>query len=209
MIKAIIFDVGGVLIRTEEPHFRQELEAELGLASGEAEYLFFNSEMGQKAQRGEVTTNELWAWLADHLQLDVKGVVHFQDQFFAGDRLDQALVDLIVQLRGPYQTAIISNAADNLLENLTEHYPMAHAFDLIVGSAYEGIMKPDPVIFNRTLQRLGRTPDEAIFIDDFYAQYRGRTGDGYTRHTLSASARSRTSIRHIWRNTLNRGHAYP
>lgn len=178
MIKAVIFDVGGVLVRTEEPQHRRNLEIELGLAPGEAEMLFFNSEMGIKAQHGQITTAELWAWLAGRLSLDSKQLAHFQTQFFAGDRLDESLVSLIVQLRGAYQTAIISNAADNLVENITHIYPMAHAFDLIVGSAAEGIMKPDPAIFLRTLERLGCKPKEAVFIDDFMHNIEGAQAVG-------------------------------
>lgn len=167
MIKAIIFDVGGVLVRTEDPSFRQALEAKYNLAAGDAEHLVFNSEMGRKAQHGEITTAELWRWLAEHLSLDADQLADFQEQFFAGDQLDLALVDYVRRLKESYQTAIISNAADNLLENVTEIYPMADAFGLIVGSAYEGIMKPDPAIFIRTLKRLDRQPSEAVFIDDF------------------------------------------
>ncbi|MEM7132942.1 MAG: HAD family phosphatase [Chloroflexota bacterium] len=167
MIKAIIFDVGGVLVRTEEPHFRKELEAELGLAPGEAEFLVFNSEQGLKAQRGEITTAELWSGIQDYFGFDPGQVEDFRHRFFAGDRLDRELVDFIRQLRGQCQTAIISNAADNLLDNVTRVYPMADAFELIVGSAYEKIMKPDPTIFLRTVERLNRQPRECLFIDDF------------------------------------------
>ena len=167
MIKAIIFDVGGVLVRTEDLSFRQKLEAKHNLAVGDAEYIVFNSEMGRKAQHGEITTAELWGWVAAHLSLDDDQLADFQREFFAGDQLDLEMVDFVHRLQESYQTAIISNAADNLLENVTEIYPMASAFGLIVGSAYEGIMKPDPTIFMRTLERLGLQPNEAVFIDDF------------------------------------------
>src|SRR5690606_10931918 len=73
----------------------------------------------------------------------------------------------IRQLRRTYQTAIISNAMDDLHDFVQVRYPMADAFDLIVGSAYEKVMKPAPVIFERTLERLGRAAQEAVFIDDF------------------------------------------
>ncbi|MFZ1772004.1 MAG: hypothetical protein WAU00_22525, partial [Caldilinea sp.] len=63
MIKAVIFDVGGVLVRTEDPAPRRRLEEQLGLQPGEAEYLVYNSEMGQQAQRGELAAAELWGWL--------------------------------------------------------------------------------------------------------------------------------------------------
>ena len=44
---------------------------------------------------------------------------------------------------------------------------MADAFDLIVSSAGEQVMKPDAAIFERTLERLEVAPYEAVFIDDF------------------------------------------
>ena len=178
MIRAIIFDVGGVLIRTEDPTPRRQLEARLKLPSGGAETLFFNSSMGQKGQHGQVTTDALWQWVQSELGLSPAELAAFQRDFWAGDRLDTDLVDLIRRLRGPYQTAIISNALDNLTDVVTRLYPMADAFDLIVGSASEGIMKPDPRIFIRTLERLGCRPDEAVFIDDFQHNVDGARGVG-------------------------------
>jgi FMN phosphatase YigB (HAD superfamily) len=165
-IHAVIFDVGGVLIRTEDPAPRRALEERLGLAPGEAEYLVFNGPMGLCAQRGEISADALWAWLQKELHLDDSGLIAFRQAFFAGDRLDTGLVEWIGRLRPTYQTAIISNAMDDLLEVITHRYPLVDAFDLVIGSAYERVMKPDPVIFQHALTRLGRTPGEALFIDD-------------------------------------------
>lgn len=169
VIRAIIFDVGGVLIRTEDPASRRGLERHLGLAPGESEELVFGEPMGIRAQRGEITADALWAWIQQEMELDSDGITAFFEQFYGGDRLDMDLVDTVRTLRGPYQTAIISNAMDNLLEMVTYLYPMRDAFDLVVGSAYEGIMKPDRRIYERTLERLGRAPHEAVFIDDMLA----------------------------------------
>jgi FMN phosphatase YigB (HAD superfamily) len=49
MIKAVIFDVGGVLVRTEDQLPRRQLEAQYGLQPGEAEFLVYNSDMGQQS----------------------------------------------------------------------------------------------------------------------------------------------------------------
>ncbi|HEV2125674.1 MAG TPA: HAD-IA family hydrolase, partial [Chloroflexota bacterium] len=46
---------------------------------------------------------------------------------------------------------------------------IADLFDLVVTSAEEGVTKPDPVIYQRMLERLGITPAEAVFVDDNYA----------------------------------------
>ena len=166
MIRAVIFDVGGVLIRTVDPSPRRALEERLGLAPGEAERLVFNSPHGAKAQHGIIRSAKLWAWVQTQLGLDEAGLAAFQREFFAGDVLDETLVTLVRELRKRYQTAILSNYMDDLLENVTKRYPMADAFDVIVGSAYEGVTKPDAAIFERVLARLERAPQEAVFIDD-------------------------------------------
>ncbi|MCB8948830.1 MAG: HAD-IA family hydrolase [Ardenticatenaceae bacterium] len=167
MIQAIIFDVGGVLLRTEDRAPRQQWEAKLGLPPGGAEALVFNSVMGQKAQRGEITEPELWQWIGSHLDLSVLETAAFRHGFWAGDKLDTGLVAYIRQLKNRYQTAIISNYASNLRPELTDLFKIADAFDEIIISCEEKIMKPDPEIFYRALARLGRQPAEAVFIDDF------------------------------------------
>ena len=54
-IKAIIFDIGGVLIRTENYSGCSNWERRLGLHPGGAEAIVLNSEWGHRAQRGEIT----------------------------------------------------------------------------------------------------------------------------------------------------------
>ncbi len=178
MIKAIIFDVGGVLVRTADRSQRNALEQRLGLKPGESEMIVFNGEMGLKAQQGAITNAALWQWIQQHLHLTDEEFLAFRQDFWGGDQLDIELIALIRKLKTCYQTAIISNATDNLNETLTVNYPIADAFDLIVGSAYEKVMKPDRIIFERTLARLGRQPAEAVFIDDFAHNIEGARAAG-------------------------------
>ena len=162
MIQAVIFDVGGVLLRTEDRQPRRALEERLGLAPGEAEWLFYNDATGRQAQHGEISAEAHWQAIAARFGLQPADLA----PFWAGDRLDEELLALIRWLKLRYQTAIISNAMSDLHQLLTEKYPIADAFDVITGSAYEGIMKPDPRIYQRTLERLGCEPAAAVFIDD-------------------------------------------
>jgi HAD superfamily hydrolase (TIGR01509 family) len=170
MIKAIIFDIGGVLIRTEDRSPRAAIEERLGLAPGEAEFLVLNSEQGRQAQLGAVTAQEHWTWVQRRFGLTEAGLRDFRAAFWGGDRVDKELLTYIRSLRPRYQTAIISNAMDDLNETVLRLDPTGDLFDVVVGSAYEKVMKPDPIICLRTL---GRQPAEALFIDDAAANIAG------------------------------------
>lgn len=171
-IKAVIFDVGGVLVRTHDHSGRRRWEEKLGLPQGGSDEVVFHSRMGTLAQQGAITDAELWQWIGESLELGEE-LEAFRADFWAGDRLDTELVRLIRELRSQYQTGIISNATDALLPTLTTVYPIADAFDDIVGSAYEGIMKPSPEIYRIALNRLGRDAAECVFIDDAPANIAG------------------------------------
>lgn len=174
MIQAVIFDVGGVLVRTENRAPRRALEERLGLVPGEAERIFYNDPGGLRAQRGEISAEAHLQAVMARLGLQPADLA----QFWGGDRVDTALIDLIRRLKTRYQTAIISNAMSDLHALLVEKFGIADAFDVITGSAYEGVMKPDPRIYLRTLERLGRQPAEAVFIDDAPANVEGARAVG-------------------------------
>jgi epoxide hydrolase-like predicted phosphatase len=176
VIKAIIFDVGGVLVRTFDHSGRQAWEHQLGLPPGGAEAIVLNSDMGHRAQRGEITSEALWVWVGDYLNLG-PDLAQFRHDFWRGDYVDGNLVELVRRLRRSHILAIISNATDALHGTLVD-YNLADEFDLIVGSAYEGIMKPNPAIYQRTLDRIACPPESAVFIDDAPANVAGAQAIG-------------------------------
>jgi epoxide hydrolase-like predicted phosphatase len=166
VIKAIIFDVGGVLVRTKSWDNRLKWENKLGLEARQSEEIVFNSEMGTKAQMGQISTEDLWNWVGRYLNLTNEQLESFRRDFWSGDVLDEELISLIRKLKTNYHTAIISNATNSLRQTLSEIFPISDAFDLIVCSAEEGIMKPDQEIYRRALHRLNIDPLQSIFIDD-------------------------------------------
>lgn len=166
MINAVIFDVGGVLVRTSNRENRLKWENQLGLEELQSEEIVFNSDVGTKAQMGQIGDKELWSWVGRRLDLNSEQLLRFRQDFWSGDVLDEELIAFIRSLRSRYQTAIISNATLALRQTLTEIYPIESAFDLIICSAEEKIMKPNLEIYRRTLKKLGIEPRQSIFIDD-------------------------------------------
>jgi len=112
-ITTILFDVGGVLVRTEDRRPRRLLADSLGITAEALEEIVFSGDSGDAAQRGEVTAAQHWDYVRRVLALRDDEVVPFRDAFFGGDVLDRELVDIIAAWNPPYKTAIITNALDD------------------------------------------------------------------------------------------------
>jgi epoxide hydrolase-like predicted phosphatase len=166
LIKAIVWDIGGVLMRTEDPSPRAELAAELGLRREELVELVFGGEQGRQAQIGALTQKELWDFVRSELKLESDDYPDLERRFFGGDILDRKLVDFVRTLKPAYKTGIISNAWSEL-PDILEEWGILDAFDVVVGSGDEGVMKPDPRIFQIALDQLSVAPEESVFVDDF------------------------------------------
>ena len=88
-IKAIIFDLGGVLLRTADFSPRDRLAARLGMNRHELEEFIFGGESGDRAQRGEITVREHWDVLRKRINYSPEEFQALLDQFFDRDELDQ------------------------------------------------------------------------------------------------------------------------
>lgn len=173
-IKAVIFDFGGVLVRTRSQHRRVAWEQRLGLAPGEAEVLVFGGDSGTALQHGRITDDAHWEWLGRRLGLGAEDLAALRVDFFAEDVLDVELLDYADRLRAAgYHLGLLSNAGDNARRLFTERFPVLAHFDSVTISAEEGVMKPAPRIFEIALARAGARPEEAVFVDDFAANVEG------------------------------------
>lgn len=162
----MIWDLGGVLVRTEDPSPRREWEARLGLAPGELARLVFEGEAGRRAAVGRTDGDGVWRWFGEHLRVPPADLPRLRDAFFSGDRVDEGLMDAIRSLRPRRRTALITNAWPDLRRWIDTEWAIADAFDEILISAEEGMAKPDPEIYLRALRRLEVSSPQAVMIDD-------------------------------------------
>jgi epoxide hydrolase-like predicted phosphatase len=167
MLKGVIFDVGGVLVRTYDQSGRQKWEQRLGLEPGDLAGLVFDSELGRKAQLGEASIDDVWSWLQAHFGLDSHELTALQRDFWSGDQVDQSLCDYIRALHRHYRTGMLSNVWSRDGHAMAERLGFADCFDVTLTSAEVGVMKPDARIYHIVLERLGIAPAEAVFVDDF------------------------------------------
>ncbi len=162
-IQAVIWDFGGVLVRTEDPAPRTALGAEVGLSAVDLERHVFASEAGKQAQLGAVDGSQYLDQIAGDFKLDPQV---FRERFFGGDQLDETLMDYIHGLRPAYKTGLLSNAMTDLRELISDFYPIIDAFDSVTISSEHGTAKPDARIYEIALQSVDVSAAQAVFIDD-------------------------------------------
>lgn len=167
VIEAVFWDLGGVIVRTEDRTKRERWEQRLGMEPRQLDRFIFGGEMGHKAALGEIHAEEVWEWARQELGLSQDEGTQLTRDFWQGDDLDQELVGYIRGLRAQFQTGLISNAWLELREQLVRHWRIDDAFNDLVISAEVGLAKPDPAIYRLALDRLEVRADRAVFVDDF------------------------------------------
>jgi putative hydrolase of the HAD superfamily len=169
----LICDFGGVLTTPLQEGFLAYQEEsgvsleELGKAMGRAA-----KEHGDHPlfvlERGEITEAEFRARIEPHLE-DGFDLARLRSLYF--DRLEPngPMIEFVRGLRGRgVRAALLTN-------NVREWEPLWRSklpevdelFELVVDSAFVGLRKPDPAIFELTLERLGGiAPERCVFVDD-------------------------------------------
>jgi len=171
-IKAVFFDLGGVIVRTEFQAPRQQLADRLGMDYEDLSKIVFDSDSGLKASMGEIASEEHWASVVQRLKRPASEISLIREEFFAGDIVDRTLVDYIRSLRGKYKTGLISNAWSDLRDFVVRE-KFDDAFHKMIISAEVGAVKPEAKIYQIALEQVGVKPKEAVFVDDFYINIEG------------------------------------
>jgi putative hydrolase of the HAD superfamily len=91
----------------------------------------------------------------------------FGEQYLANLHPNQRLIDYMRDLRERgYKLAICTNNVREWEPLWRAKLPVDEIFDVVVDSAFVGARKPERLIYDITLQRLGVDPQAALLIDD-------------------------------------------
>ena len=141
-IKAVFFDLGGVIVRTEYQTPRQQLAVKLKMEYDDLVKVVFDSETGIKATIGELSADQHWETVIKRLKRPASELSTIRQEFFAGDITDLTLVNYIRSLRGKYKIGLISNAWSDLRDFIVRE-KFDDAFDKLIISAEVGAAKPE------------------------------------------------------------------
>jgi FMN phosphatase YigB (HAD superfamily) len=165
-IRAVIFAVGGVLVRACEQNGRREWEWRLGLAPGELAREVFAFPTMRRAMLGLATEADAWMELACLYRLHADEMRALAAGFWADALLDDELLAFVRGLRPRYATALLANAGPGARADWASRFDLCDAVDSVIVSAEERLVKPDTRIYELAVARLGVAPAEALFVDD-------------------------------------------
>jgi putative hydrolase of the HAD superfamily len=186
MRRALISDFGGVLTSPLQEGFLAYQEEsgisleDLGRAMARA-----SEEHGEHPlfvlERGEISAREFRARIEPHLD-DGFDLTRLSTLYFERMQPNRAMIEFVRELRGRgLRTALLTN-------NVREWEPLWRAklpeidelFEVVVDSAFVGMRKPDPAIYELTLARLGLAGEECVFVDDLEVNCEAARGLGMT-----------------------------
>jgi epoxide hydrolase-like predicted phosphatase len=168
-LRAVLFDLGGVIVRTEYQAPRQHLAERFGMDYDDMDRIVFGGGVNGSAARatlGEISEDEHWLNVMKVLKRPASECERIRAEFYAGDVIDRALLDFLRSIKPKYKTGLISNAWSGL-RNYILREKFDDAFEYMIISAEVGVAKPDPKIFQIALEQLQVKPNEAVFVDDF------------------------------------------
>lgn len=203
-IKAIIFDIGGVIEYTPYTGWKEKWEGRIGTETGEIGRKL--REMGLDGGLGTCTEEE---WLAGLRQ--ITGMSAQQTAVFMQDlwedylgTLNVELVEYIKTLRSKYTTAVLSNSFLGARRKEQEHYGLEELFDLLIYSHEVHLEKPDPLIYALICQQLQVHPQETIFVDDVFVNIKAAEKFGMKGVLFENNAQAIPQINFILKESVSK-----
>jgi len=178
-LKAILFDAGNTLLFLDYPRLAPAVARATGVPLTAADLERVASEAARKLERRDGTDRErasrylealfLLAGVPEtQLELVRDTLLELHRERHLWGRLDPRTPEALFRLRrAGYRLGVVSNSDGRVLEGL-EAVGLVEPFELIIDSAHVGVEKPDPRIFAIALERLGLSPDEALYVGDLY-----------------------------------------
>jgi epoxide hydrolase-like predicted phosphatase len=179
-ISAVIWDLGGVIIKTEDTSHREKWEKRFDLESWGLEKLVFGNPISRKASQGNASIEDIWDYVQSNLGMEDEEMDAFRKDFFAGDKVDLKLMAFIRQIKTRFKSGMITNAWPGMRRLIEQEWDIADAFEEIVVSAEVHLVKPDPKIYEIALRQLKVPAQKAVFIDDFIENIEGAENVGMT-----------------------------
>lgn len=185
-LRAVVFDVGGVLERVDDASWParwiERWAERSGVPMPEVDDHLTRHEPPDGIATGLVTEAQVRELYATALRLNAAEADHMMAEMwdlYCGS-LDEEMYRFCASLRPGCRTAILSNSADGARREEQRRYGFEQLVDVLVYSHEVGVAKPDPAIYDLTVQRLGVPASAVVLVDDVPANVEAAVACGWS-----------------------------
>jgi len=197
-VKAVLFDLGGTLVKTTEiPHVLKRILKQCGISRSleEITQARAKAEKGLNFQDLTKLLDEFWIKWNYHIlnNLQAKSNTRRLAKFVTTHWWDYSDISLypdaektlpILKEKG-LKIGLVTNGLQSDVDKILPKVSLQNFFDTIVVIDTLRKMKPDVEVFHHALQKLKTTPSQAIFIgDEIEADYKGAKRAGLTTYLI-------------------------
>lgn len=166
MIRALLFDLGNVLVHFSHERACEQMAALCGLSAERVRTVLFEGGLEWEYERGAISTAELH----ERFQRETGCRVDARELISAGCDIfweNPSMEPVIDQLKHDGQRLVlVSNTNPAHIAFVDERFPILRRFDRRVLSFEVGACKPAAEMFEAAVAAAGCAPEECFFTDD-------------------------------------------
>ncbi|MBI2629596.1 HAD family phosphatase [Candidatus Pacearchaeota archaeon] len=164
MIKAVIFDLGGVVFRDGTKYTIEEMKEKFSFSEELGVELLLGKE-ARDFRKGLLTSEEFWDYVQSKIPSKIKAN-EIRLMWYNNYVPFPGILDLIKKLKSKFKLGIISGNIKERIEYLDKKYDFRKYFDAEVYSFDLHITKPATLMWEKSLELLKLRAEECIYLDD-------------------------------------------
>ena len=167
MIKAIVFDFGGVVLSNdwdpENKNFVNDFKKNFGISPEDMKRAWGLA--WPDFMKGKISEDKFWLVYLKTAggKIDVEKA---KEIYRKHQSADKSTIKIIEKLKSRYRIVALTNISKEWLEYKKKKFDLDRYFEFIVSSCYEESSKSGEEIYKKTLERLTLPAEECLFIDD-------------------------------------------
>ena len=178
MIKAIIFDMGNVIIHYDPPFFSRRFCSSDEDARELTEKIFYTPEW-VRLDEGTITLEEFDAIIKERVRPELHEEAHnILYRWHENLPVYAGMEELIIELKNRGQRLFVCSNAGVQFHEYAPHVPAFRHMEALIISADLHCNKPSPGIFQHILNTYDLKAEECIFIDDMEVNAKGADAVG-------------------------------
>jgi putative hydrolase of the HAD superfamily len=168
MIKALIFDYGGVLSLPQDKSCIKKMQEICNIPPDM--FIFEYNRHRPEYDRGTISGFEYWTSILKSSNSETTSEMIralIDEDVKSWTQINLTIVNWAKRLKqSSYRTAILSDMTEDTLGYIVKNFSWISVFDLRVFSCELGMTKTEPAIYHYCLNELKIKPEDGLFIDD-------------------------------------------